>query len=43
MQAAVFSQTDIAFALMDHGASMDCKNSQGRRSQLALWSQLMFY
>ncbi|KAL2534432.1 Ankyrin repeat family protein [Abeliophyllum distichum] len=27
--AAVFNQTEIAFALMDHGASMDCKNLQG--------------
>ncbi|XP_073143458.1 uncharacterized protein [Henckelia pumila] len=27
--AAVFNQTEIAFALMDHGASLDCKNSQG--------------
>ncbi|KAK2984476.1 hypothetical protein RJ640_026963 [Escallonia rubra] len=27
--AAVFNQTDIAFALMEHGASLDCKNSQG--------------
>ncbi|KAK4414929.1 hypothetical protein Salat_2599900 [Sesamum alatum] len=28
-QAAVFNQTEIAFALMDHGASLDSKNSQG--------------
>ncbi|KAF6153220.1 hypothetical protein GIB67_023055, partial [Kingdonia uniflora] len=27
--AAVFNQTEIAFLLMDHGASMDCKNQQG--------------
>lgn len=27
--AAVFNQTEIAFALMDHGASLVCKNSQG--------------
>lgn len=27
--AALFNQTDIAFALMDYGASLDCKNSQG--------------
>ncbi|KAL2458843.1 Ankyrin repeat family protein [Forsythia ovata] len=27
--AAVFNQTEIAFALMDHGARMDCKNLQG--------------
>ncbi|KAK3021505.1 hypothetical protein RJ639_046416 [Escallonia herrerae] len=27
--AAVFNQTDIAFALMEHGASLDCKNLQG--------------
>ncbi|XP_022850820.1 ankyrin repeat and SOCS box protein 9-like isoform X2 [Olea europaea var. sylvestris] len=27
--AAVFNQTEIAFALMDHGASMDSKNLQG--------------
>ncbi|CAA3009419.1 hepatocyte growth factor-regulated tyrosine kinase substrate-like isoform X2 [Olea europaea var. sylvestris] len=27
--AAVFNQTEIAFALMDHGASMVCKNLQG--------------
>lgn len=27
--AAVFNQTDIAFALMDHGAKLDSKNSQG--------------
>ncbi|KAF6174941.1 hypothetical protein GIB67_026429 [Kingdonia uniflora] len=26
--AAVFNQTEIAFLLMDHGASMDCKNQQ---------------
>lgn len=30
MQAAVFNQTEIAFALMDHGASLVCKNSQGK-------------
>lgn len=28
-QAAVFNQTEIAFVLMDHGARLDCKNSQG--------------
>ncbi|KAL0410354.1 UNVERIFIED_CONTAM: hypothetical protein Slati_3625100 [Sesamum latifolium] len=28
-EAAVFNQTEIAFALMDHGASLDSKNSQG--------------
>ncbi|KAG8376289.1 hypothetical protein BUALT_Bualt09G0047700 [Buddleja alternifolia] len=27
--AAVFNQTEIAFSLMDHGASLDRKNSQG--------------
>lgn len=27
--AAVFNQTEIAFSLMDHGASLDCKNAQG--------------
>ncbi|KAL6560077.1 hypothetical protein OROHE_006315 [Orobanche hederae] len=27
--AAVFNQTEIAFALIDHGARLDCKNSQG--------------
>lgn len=27
--AAVFNQTEIAFVLMDHGARLDCKNSQG--------------
>lgn len=27
--AAVFNQSDIAFVLMDHGASIACKNSQG--------------
>lgn len=27
--AAVFNQTDISFILMDHGASLECKNSQG--------------
>lgn len=27
--AAVFNQTEIVFALMDHGARLDCKNSQG--------------
>ncbi|WOG92686.1 hypothetical protein DCAR_0311961 [Daucus carota subsp. sativus] len=27
--AAVFNQSDIAFVLMDHGASITCKNSQG--------------
>lgn len=27
--AAVFNQTDIAFILMEHGASLDCKNAQG--------------
>ncbi|PIN13872.1 hypothetical protein CDL12_13504 [Handroanthus impetiginosus] len=27
--AAVFNQTEIAFALMEHGASLDCKNSLG--------------
>ncbi|KAK6147528.1 hypothetical protein DH2020_018440 [Rehmannia glutinosa] len=27
--AAVFNQTEIAFALIDQGASLDCKNSQG--------------
>ncbi|KAK1288362.1 hypothetical protein QJS10_CPB19g02015 [Acorus calamus] len=27
--AAVFNQTEIAFVLMDHGASLDCKNAQG--------------
>ncbi|KAL1547886.1 hepatocyte growth factor-regulated tyrosine kinase substrate-like [Salvia divinorum] len=27
--AAVFNQTEIAFALMDHKANLDCKNSQG--------------
>lgn len=27
--AAVFNQTDIVFTLMDHGARLDCKNSQG--------------
>ncbi|XP_057969220.1 uncharacterized protein LOC131158394 [Malania oleifera] len=27
--AALFNQTDIAFVLMDYGASVDCKNSQG--------------
>ncbi|KAL3830085.1 hypothetical protein ACJIZ3_018887 [Penstemon smallii] len=27
--AAVFNQTEIVFALMDHGASLDCRNSQG--------------
>lgn len=27
--AAVFNQTEIAFALMDHGARLDCKNSLG--------------
>ncbi|XAR51143.1 hypothetical protein NMG60_11005692 [Bertholletia excelsa] len=27
--AAVFNQTDIAFALMEYGASLDCRNSQG--------------
>lgn len=27
--AAVFNQTDITFALMDYGAKLDCKNSQG--------------
>lgn len=30
MQAAVFNQTEISFALMDHGASLVCKNSQGK-------------
>uniref|UniRef100_A0A161XYF4 Uncharacterized protein n=1 Tax=Daucus carota subsp. sativus TaxID=79200 RepID=A0A161XYF4_DAUCS len=28
--AAVFNQSDIAFVLMDHGASITCKNSQGK-------------
>lgn len=27
--AAVFNQTDIAFTLMEYGASLNCKNSQG--------------
>ncbi|KNA13690.1 hypothetical protein SOVF_114420 isoform B [Spinacia oleracea] len=27
--AAVFNQTEIVFSLMDHGARLDCKNSQG--------------
>ncbi|PIA50471.1 hypothetical protein AQUCO_01300895v1 [Aquilegia coerulea] len=27
--AAVFNQTEITFILMDHGASLDCKNQQG--------------
>ncbi|KAH6779203.1 Ankyrin repeat family protein [Perilla frutescens var. hirtella] len=27
--AAVFNQTEIVFALMDNGASLECKNSQG--------------
>ncbi|KAL7096195.1 hypothetical protein ACP275_10G067600 [Erythranthe tilingii] len=27
--AAVFNHTEIAFALIDNGASLDCKNSQG--------------
>ncbi|KAI3443493.1 hypothetical protein Pfo_000158 [Paulownia fortunei] len=27
--AAVFNQTEMVFALIDHGASLDCKNSQG--------------
>ncbi|KAA8523375.1 hypothetical protein F0562_009798 [Nyssa sinensis] len=27
--AAVFNQTDIVFVLMEHGARVDCKNSQG--------------
>lgn len=33
IQAAVFNQTEIVFALMDHGARLDCKNSQGKWSQ----------
>ncbi|KAH7574485.1 hypothetical protein JRO89_XS03G0302100 [Xanthoceras sorbifolium] len=28
-EAAVFNRTDIAFTLMECGASMDCKNAQG--------------
>lgn len=32
IQAAVFNQTEIAFCLMDHGAKLDCKNSQGNYS-----------
>lgn len=28
-QAAVFNQTEIVFALMDSGASLDYKNAQG--------------
>ncbi|PIA50472.1 hypothetical protein AQUCO_01300895v1 [Aquilegia coerulea] len=28
--AAVFNQTEITFILMDHGASLDCKNQQGK-------------
>lgn len=35
-QAAVFNQTEIVFALMDHKASLDCKNSQGKRFQQVL-------
>ncbi|GAB4838112.1 hypothetical protein Ancab_039835 [Ancistrocladus abbreviatus] len=27
--AALFNQTEIAFTLMEHGAKLDCKNSQG--------------
>ncbi|GER41746.1 leucine-rich repeat/extensin [Striga asiatica] len=27
--ASVFNHTEIAFALIDHGAHLDCKNSQG--------------
>ncbi|KAL2927859.1 Vacuolar protein sorting-associated protein 27 [Bienertia sinuspersici] len=27
--AAVFNHTEIVFSLMDHGARLDCKNSQG--------------
>ncbi|XP_077236136.1 ankyrin repeat family protein isoform X2 [Tasmannia lanceolata] len=27
--AALFNQTEITFILMDHGASVDCKNAQG--------------
>ncbi|CAA0818711.1 Ankyrin repeat family protein [Striga hermonthica] len=27
--ASVFNHTEIAFALIDHGARLDCKNSQG--------------
>lgn len=27
--AAVFNHTEIAFALMEHGAHLDCKNAQG--------------
>lgn len=29
MQATLFNQTEIAFVLMDHGASVECKNAQG--------------
>lgn len=29
-QAAVFNHTEIAFALMEHGAHLDCKNAQGK-------------
>ncbi|MBA0853998.1 hypothetical protein Goshw_024782 [Gossypium schwendimanii] len=29
VHAALFNRTDIVFALMDHGASMDYKNAQG--------------
>lgn len=28
-QAALFNQSEITFTLMDHGASLDCKNQQG--------------
>lgn len=34
VQAAVFNQTEIAFALMDSGANLNYKNAQGKQSKL---------